>query len=101
VNEGGPDDANQRREQRIVVRLDAELVQYGSRLQVFIADISAHGAMVRGKVLPEKGEEVLLRQGRIEVVATIAWSGHEACGLSFHRPLDAQTLKMMGRRKKG
>lgn len=54
---------------------------------------------MRGRELPERGDEVLLCADSLEIVATVVWSDGAACGMNFHKPLarldgDAQDIDL-------
>jgi PilZ domain-containing protein len=61
-----------------------------------LIDLSCTGASLRGKALPEKGEELMLSVGRLRAFATVVWAEPEQCGVRFDVPLgqsDVMTVR--------
>lgn len=76
-----------RSEDRIHVLLNALLVVDRERFAVRINDLSSRGAMICTEHGMERGDEVTLSVGSLQVVATVAWVGAPYYGLTFHRPV--------------
>ena len=83
---------DQRRERRHTVSLPATLRHYRESMAVQLLDFSCGGAMGATEHPPERGEEVVLVRGRLQVVATIAWVRDTNFGLCFHRPVQRREL---------
>jgi hypothetical protein len=73
---------------RYPTKIAAILVVDRKSLDVDITDLSRVGARLQGDYLPERGDEVVLRTSEFEVVATIAWSEGDSCGLNFHKAIE-------------
>lgn len=50
---------------------------------VRVRNLSASGALLEGAVLPNQGENALLRRGGLSVAGEIAWSRGSQCGMRF------------------
>jgi len=79
---------NARRGQRYPTRFMGTLMHDRRPLPITIADISRVGARLKGRDLPEIGDEVVLTATGLEVVATIVWNDGDACGINFHRTIE-------------
>ena len=55
---------------------------------VVVEDLSPTGARLRGKDLPQDGDELLIKVGLLTVLASVAWSSRDECGITFEHPLD-------------
>lgn len=64
---------------------------------VLVADLSAGGAMLHGRDLPQEGSEVLVAVGSEDSFATIIWRGEDACGIEFDRPLGEDQIVRLKR----
>lgn len=71
--------------------LSAAIEFGGERRDVFVRNLSAAGAMVEGRALPEQGESVVLHRSDYHIQATVMWRAEGRCGLSFTQivPVDA------------
>ena len=76
-----------RKSQRFPTNFAGELRMGRQRYPVTVSDLSCEGAFLRGDQIPARGSEVILIARALEVVATVAWSKADACGLHFHRPV--------------
>jgi hypothetical protein len=62
-----------------------------------VIDMCASGAMLTTQTESlGVGDEMVLVLGKVQSVATIIWLRREACGVTFHRRLDAATLRGLG-----
>jgi hypothetical protein len=87
MKNGRPVVHGRRSEDRIHVLLRAVATIGGERVALRINDISSKGAMICTEHGLERGEELSLSVGPVEVVATVAWAGTPYYGLCFHRPI--------------
>ena len=76
-----------RASERHRVLLSAKLITTTGESSVRLRDLSATGAKVEGAALPPAGKDVILKRGRFEAFATIAWSNGSSAGLAFDEPL--------------
>ena len=76
-----------RSEDRIHVLLSAVLIVDRERFAARINDVSSRGAMACTERGLERGDEVTLLVGTLQIVATVAWVGTPYYGLTFHRPV--------------
>ena len=83
---------DQRREPRQRIAVAATLRHYRDSMDVQLLDLSRGGAMAATEHPPERGEEVLLIRGAVQVVATVAWVRDRTFGLCFHRPVERRAL---------
>ena len=79
-----------RSDPRASVFLAAVLHVAGSAFPVRIRDLSPEGARIDGKDLPREGDVVRMKRGPHSVVAGVAWSTADACGLRFSTPIPVQ-----------
>ena len=87
-----------RRNPRTNTMLSAAIEFGGMRLDVFVRNLSAAGAMVEGRgTLPEQGESVTLSRNDMRVAGTVMWRAEGRCGLSFSRMVDVEQLIRRGK----
>jgi hypothetical protein len=89
-----------RRASRQPVLLAASAVTLGGSQSVIVEDVCSTGARLRGRNLPVGGKQLMIKVGGMNILAEVAWSGSEECGITFDAPLDqdgVQTLKHEGR----
>lgn len=72
--------------------LIAMLEHAGSVLPILIRNLSAHGAMVEGDVLPAEGSEVVFKRNDLTVQAHVAWVKGNIAGLAFAESLSADAV---------
>lgn len=70
------------------VFLTAVLCAGGSRTNVRVRNLSAHGALLEGPGLPAEGAVVQIRRGSLSVAGDIAWSRDQHCGVRFASNID-------------
>jgi hypothetical protein len=83
ANRKGP----KRQESRARVALEAKLDTLRGRSSGYLLNLSCHGAMVQMADPPRPGHEVILKCGPLDVLAEVAWTEHERCGLQFIEPI--------------
>lgn len=82
-----------RRARREPVVLAAAAVTLDHSQSVTIEDVCSTGARLRGRGLPPDGHEMLVSVGPIKVMASVAWSANDSCGISFENVLDAAAVE--------
>lgn len=88
-----------RLDERHSLTMDATVRAYrAAPVAASVLDVSAGGAMLRSDAQDlRKGDEIVLDAGRVEIVATVAWSNESFFGLAFHRRLDAREMSWLKR----
>ena len=89
-----------RRTRRQPVVLPAAAVAGGWSRPVILEDVCSTGARLRGRELPAHGAQMLLKVGVLDLMASVAWSEPDKCGITFDTPLDwrgVEQLKSEGR----
>lgn len=89
-----------RKEERQETVLAASLSTLDGSYSVLAEDVSATGARLRGHRLPPAAAEVMVRVGELEMLASIAWSTHDQCGIKFVPslpPAGVELLRQEGR----
>ena len=81
-----------RRTARETVTLAGSALAITESRSIVVADLSAHGAKLRGRALPAAGTEVLIVVGPLDAFARISWRSRDECGVCFDDPLDANQL---------
>lgn len=92
--------AGRRRARREEVVLAGSALTPGRSCAVVVTDVSPTGAKLLGRKLPDRGTDVLLSVGNVELFGEIVWLGRDECGIMFEHALDADTtahLKRDGR----
>jgi len=84
-----------RRIERERVVLAAAAVMLDRSRSVVVEDVCSSGARLRGRDLPEDGQELLVKVGSIDVMASVAWSGQDVCGITFDPPLQPAGVKQL------
>lgn len=64
---------------------------------IIVVDVSSTSARLRGESLPQAGQDVLIRVGLVERLATAVWADEGLCGIRFDVPLDEQELDHLQR----
>jgi hypothetical protein len=77
-----------RRAPRTRVLLSCLLITTTDEYRVKLRDVSPTGAMMEGEKLPPAGTDVVLRRGRNDTFATVAWVEGRRGGLQFDEPLE-------------
>jgi hypothetical protein len=77
-----------RRIQREPVVLAAGAVMLDRSRSVVVEDVCSSGARLRGRDLPEQGQQLLLKVGPVDFLASVAWVRTEECGITFTPPLE-------------
>jgi hypothetical protein len=77
----GPEE--QRRERRTHLIVMATLGWDAGSTPVRVRNMSARGALIDASVIPEPGNLVMLKRGRLQVAGQIAWAAPGQAGLAF------------------
>lgn len=83
-----------RREQ--VTLAAAALALEGSH-SVMIEDVGPTGAKLRSRRFGRTGQELLIRAGPLEILASVIWTRHDECGILFDEPLNEDALEFLKR----
>jgi hypothetical protein len=78
------DGTDERRSRRDKVHLAATLAVDGQRSTVRILDLSEHGALVRGSLLPAEETEVSLEYRQTTKQGWVVWKRQDFAGVHFH-----------------
>jgi hypothetical protein len=81
-----------RKQPRYSVLLSAKLVTADASALVTIRDLSSHGAQVQGSQLPPLNGVVILKRGKLEAAARVAWRNGDRAGLTFAKPIPSHLL---------
>lgn len=81
-------DVNSRIEQRTNMFVLATLSSASATGQVKIRNMSSHGALVEGPVLPALGEPLHLSRGKLSVKGQIVWCRAGKAGVRFNAPVE-------------
>src|SRR4051794_17464634 len=84
-----------RRTERERVVLAAAALTLDRSRSVVVEDVCSSGARLRGRDLPEDGQELLVKVGSIDVMASVVWASHEVCGITFAPPLEPAGVKQL------
>jgi hypothetical protein len=85
----------QRRSVREAVVLAASALGFDRSISVLVPDLSERGARLQGRNLPHARERLLINFGETGLFATVAWSGHDQCGIVFDQPLDKRGVEQL------
>lgn len=85
--------AGRRREARLRVRLEAQLITLDGTIRTVMADLSRNGARVAG-TLPRMRthQQAIIQWNRFEAFGIIAWVDGNQCGILFDEPLSQPVL---------
>ena len=64
----------------------------------FLVDVSQTGARLRGDILPEKSDEIMLSIDAVRAFGTVIWSRRGECGVAFDSPLEAEDVELLRER---
>jgi hypothetical protein len=81
-----------RRSSRANVLLIAAIECGGARFPIRVSNLSAHGALVIGKVLPCADTPVVFRCKELAVASWVAWANAPHAGIQFGEPIHAEEL---------
>lgn len=91
----GHDEAaiGRRREARLRVRLEAQLITLDGTIRMVMADLSRSGARITG-ILPRlrTQQQAIIQWNQFEAFGIIAWLAGDQCGLEFDEPLPTHIL---------
>jgi hypothetical protein len=62
---------------------------------VTLDDVCSTGARLSGRDLPGDGRDVLIRVGELELMASVAWSKRNACGITFENGLESSAVERL------
>jgi hypothetical protein len=85
--------ADERRSARETVLLAAMIECNGVRVPVRVINLSAHGALVHGDVMPEADDEVTFRYGQMAAGGWVAWVRAPLAGISFDEPIRREATR--------
>lgn len=88
-----PGGRRQEKRQRVVL-MGSAVTLAGSR-SVLLDDICPTGAKLRGRQLPSLGEQVLVKIGSRDVLASVVWHRRGECGINFDTPLDSNGVQYL------
>lgn len=82
-----------RRESRLRVRLEAQLITLDGTARTVMADLSRNGARITG-LLPRLRvkQQAIIQWSQFEAFGVIAWVEGNQCGLEFDEPLPQAVL---------
>ena len=75
--------AEGRRCERTHLFLAASLCSGGAAHPVNVRNISTTGALIEGTIVPEVGEELLLKRGGLNATGRVAWKAGRKAGIAF------------------
>ncbi|MBA2467598.1 MAG: hypothetical protein H0V46_08360 [Sphingomonas sp.] len=84
-----------RRKERERVVLAAAAVTLDSTQPVVVDDVCPTGVRLRGRGLPKKGEDLVLKIGHVDVMGFVAWSDGAECGVTFDAALDPGSVTQL------
>lgn len=85
---------------REAMPLPASVSTIESNFITRLSDLSATGARLSGKCLPNVGQPVVLRIDRVKVFGTVAWAAKSECGIEFEEPLAPFDMSQLRREMK-
>jgi hypothetical protein len=81
LDPGAPHES--RRHARTHLFLGAVLYSKARSCPVHVRDISPTGALIEGSIVPDVGEELVLRRAKLEASARIVWKVDRKAGIAF------------------
>ena len=61
-------------------------------LRAAIVNLSHTGARFSGPDLPNEGEDLMIRAGRVQAFGRVIWKQAKECGVAFDSPLDEEDV---------
>ncbi len=77
------------------VVLAASALSLGGSQSVIVEDVGSTGAKLRACRIAQKGDQLLIRVGAVEVLASVIWSRRDECGVEFETELCRDTVKIL------
>ncbi|MFM6951144.1 MAG: PilZ domain-containing protein [Novosphingobium sp.] len=77
---------------RLRLRISAHLIALHDQGSAIVENISATGARISTRLELHKGMSCIVQLPGLEVLADVAWSNRERCGLLFEEPLTQPQL---------
>jgi hypothetical protein len=62
---------------------------------VMISDVSREGAGLGGRDLPTAGDDLVMKAGSVDRMATVVWRAGDRCGFQLDRPLQDENIERM------
>lgn len=84
--------AGRRTAPREAMLVPAWISTLSSSTTIEMLNISATGAKLRGERLPDKGAELFIRAGALDMFAVVAWRCRDLCGITFDQPVERGVL---------
>jgi hypothetical protein len=79
------------------VLLEAAITTLRASRRVAMVNVSESGARLRGDELPEAGQDIWLRAGSVDTLATVVWNHHPTCGITFDQAIDESQVEELRR----
>lgn len=73
---------------RLPVALPASITGLELSGTAVLKDVSSTGAKLCGECVPHQGQDVWIRVGPVDVLATVVWHQENECGVTFDVPLN-------------
>lgn len=61
-------------------------------------DVSSSGARLHCRIVPRKGQELVVATEGVRAFGRVIWCRHEQFGVAFDSPLDAEDVEFLRRR---
>lgn len=84
-----------RRARREPVALAAAALSLDGSRSVLIEDVAPTGAKLRSGQSARSGQQLLVRAGPVEILASVVWTRRGECGVVFDEPLDESMLELL------
>lgn len=81
--------------ERLSVGLAATINSIEFTGRALVEDVSATGARLSSTNLPRIGQDVWIRVGATDVLATVVWKENDECGVVFDTPLNTGQLHLL------
>ncbi|MBC2668929.1 PilZ domain-containing protein [Novosphingobium piscinae] len=88
-----PGPTGRRREARLRLRLEVQMITLDGTARMVMADLSRRGARITG-LLPtlRRGQQAIIQWNRFEAFGAVVWCQGNQCGLEFDEPLSQRVL---------
>ena len=84
-----------RKNARSAVVLAASAVTLGGSRSVILEELCSTGAKLRGGGFTRTGQQLVVRVGSLELLASVIWDHQDQCGIAFDAPLGMDAIEVV------
>lgn len=80
---------------RQTVEIPASVIALALTRTAVLSDVSSTGARLSGPDIPSEGQDIWIRVGPVDVLASVVWNRGNECGVKFDVPIGTFALHQL------